>query len=109
MFSIVLYKNNSPNNYYCEPNRVYQLLARKIPAIVGNNPRLLEMVKDRDFGIVLENDGSDSKSMLDAFDNMIQKHTYYKQTLNNTKFETIFSWEKQFDSIVIKLENAFDN
>jgi hypothetical protein len=47
--------------------------------------------------------------MLDAFDNMIQKHTYYKHTLNNTKFETIFSWEKQFDSIVIKLENAFDN
>lgn len=109
MFSIVLYKNNSPNNFYCEPNRVYQLLSRKIPAIVGNNPRLLEMVKDRNFGIVLENDGSDSKSMLEAFERMIQNHTYYKLTLNNTKFETIFSWEKQFDSIVTRLENAFDN
>ena len=99
-FSIVLYKNNSPNNFYCEPNRVYQLLSRKIPVIVGNNPRLSEMVKNKNFGIVLENDGSNSKSMLEAFDLMIQKHTYYKETLNNTKFETTFSWEQQFSNVL---------
>jgi hypothetical protein len=99
-FSIVLYKNNSPNNLYCEPNRVYQLLSRKIPVIVGNNPRLSEMVKNKNFGIVLENDGSNSKSMLEAFDLMIQKHTYYKETLKNTKFETTFSWEQQFSNVL---------
>ena len=99
-FSIVLYKNNSPNNFYCEPNRVYQLLSRKIPVIVGNNPRLSEMVKNKNFGIVLENDGSNSKSMLEAFDLMIEKHTYYKETLNNTKFETTFSWEQQFSNVL---------
>lgn len=103
-FSIVLYKNNSANNFYCEPNRVYQLLSRKIPVIVGNNPRLSEMVKNKNFGIVLENDGSDSKSMLEAFDNMIQNHNFFKEKLNNTKFETLFSWEQQFETIFDSLK-----
>jgi hypothetical protein len=75
-------------------------LSRKIPVIVGNNPRLSEMVKNKNFGIVLENDGSNSKSMLEAFDLMIQKHTYYKETLKNTKFETTFSWEQQFSNVL---------
>lgn len=102
-FSIVLYKNNSPNNFYCEPNRVYQLLSRKIPVIVGNNPRLLEMVYNKNYGIVLDNDGSDTKTMIEAFKKMIQEHQNFKKTLNETNFENVFSWEDQIKNIIGEL------
>ena len=99
-FSIVLYKNNSPNNFYCEPNRVYQLLSRKIPVIAGNNPRLSEVVNNKNFGIVLDNDGSDTLSMTDAIKKMIQEHQNFKKTLNETNFENVFSWEEQFNNVL---------
>lgn len=105
-FSIVLYKNNSPNNFYCEPNRLYQLLSRKIPVIVGSNPRLAEVVENKKFGIVLDDDGSDVTNMIAAIEKMKNQHAEFKNTLINTDFEKIFSWEKQFSNVIERLNRS---
>lgn len=105
-FSIVLYKNNSPNNFYCEPNRLYQLLSRKIPIIVGANPRLSEIIENKNFGIVLEDDGSDVKNMIAAIEKMKNQYAEYKNTLINTNFEKIFSWENQFSNVIERLNRS---
>src|SRR5699024_725074 len=64
LLSIVLYKQNSPNNLYCEPNRLYQLITRGIPVIVGNNPPMKNIIDKFDAGIVLPDDGSNSETLV---------------------------------------------
>ena len=56
--SLVLYKNVRPNNYYCEPNRMFQSIINDCPVIVGCNPPMKELVEKYNFGVVLPSDGS---------------------------------------------------
>lgn len=57
-FTIVLYETASPNNKFCEANRMYQSMALGVPIIVGENPSMAEVV-DEVYGIALKTDGSD--------------------------------------------------
>lgn len=98
LFSVVLYSDDSPNNFYCEPNRLYQLITRKIPVIVGNNPTMKSLVKRLNAGIVLSDDGKDTLSLDLAIENMLIKISEFKSSLNKVDL-TFLSWEKQFKEI----------
>lgn len=39
-YTIVLYEPTSPNNFFCEPNRLFQALAHGVPCVVGANPAM---------------------------------------------------------------------
>ena len=64
--SIVLYDDSTPNNQYCEANRLYQTVLSKVPVIVGKNPPMAELVTTYRCGIVLPNYGDDLKSIIQA-------------------------------------------
>lgn len=93
-FSVVLYNDRTPNNYLCEPNRLYQLITRKVPVIVGYNPVLKKYAEEYNAGVVLEDDGSNIEHMADAFEKLI----YHKNELYNNQVD--FNWEEQFKNII---------
>jgi len=101
MFSIVLYKQSSLNNTYCEPNRLYQLIARHIPVIAGNNPTMKDVLEKYGAGIVLPDDGSDESALLTAVNEMMLPGTRerIRAALNALDFQQIFSWEHQFEGV----------
>lgn len=99
LFSIVFYKANNPNNKYCEPNRLYQLLSRNVPVICGFNPPMKKTVEDLKGGIVLEDDGSDVNIFKPSFENMFLNHNMYKENLLKQNMTNYFSWESQFKKI----------
>lgn len=105
LFSVVLYPNISPNNFYCEPNRLYQLITRKVPVIVGNNPTMLNFVKKYNAGIVLNDDGTDSANLDIEMKNMSQNVSEFRTHLKEVDF-SFLSWEKQFQDVYVFLNEA---
>lgn len=106
-FSVVLYKANTSNNYYCEPNRLYQLITRGIPAIVGYNPTMKSTIDKYNAGIVLKDDGSDLELMKTAFHTIINSDTH-NELIDNMKNSTIkddLTWESQIIYIINKLKS----
>lgn len=96
--SLVFYKTNSFNNTYCEPNRLYQLLGRKIPVVSGNNPPLRKFVSQYNGGIVLDGDGSSLNQIKAGIETVIEnKQSYFRHEKNKFGFP---SWEEQFTSLV---------
>jgi glycosyltransferase involved in cell wall biosynthesis len=106
-FSVVMYKNVSMNNWYCEPNRLYQLITRGVPVIVGNNPPLKNIVEETGAGIVLDNDGSDQYSIKSALSKMMNDKEFNKYTaaLKGPYVKNLYSWESQIYSILKRILN----
>lgn len=100
-FSVVLYKSFTPNNMYCEPNRLYQLLSRNIPIICGNNPPMKKHFNYYKHGVLLPDDGSSHENMAKAFTEIIQNYNLYMSNIPNLN-HTLFSWDIQFKELIIK-------
>lgn len=96
--SVVLYNNLKPNSLYCEPNRLYQLIFRKIPVIVGSNPTMKQVVEKYNVGLVLSDDGRSASEMVNCFRELKIDNDKYK--LEISIIENEFSWEKQFLNIL---------
>lgn len=104
LFSVVLYKDIYPNNLYCEPNRLYQLISRNIPVIVGHNPTMKNVVEKTKSGIVLEDDGQDISHLTKSFEMMHDNIDVYKMNMERLNKIELFSWDEQFDDIVDKIK-----
>lgn len=100
-FSVVLYNSLTPNNKYCEPNRLYQLLSRNIPIICGNNPTMKKHFEYYKHGVILPDDGKSNVSMAKAFAEIINNYNLYISNIPNLN-HTFFSWDKQFNELIIK-------
>ena len=94
-FSVVLYNDRSMNNFLCEPNRLYQLINRGVPCIVGHNPTLSRVITSNEAGIVLPDSGTDARSMIGAFDEMILKREVFYDKIRDN--DGMYSWDEQFD------------
>ena len=70
LFTIVLYDKSTPNNQYCEANRLYQSILSYVPVIVGANPPMAEVVTNYDCGIVLPDYGENLVPLLSAISKM---------------------------------------
>ncbi len=98
--SVVLYNSKSANNLLCEPNRLYQLVSRNIPVIVGNNPTMANLVNSLKVGEVLPDDGSSSENIYKAILNVVRNHDTFKAISHSKNYSNIFSWESQIDDII---------
>lgn len=105
LFSVVVYKNISPNNWLCEPNRLYQLTSRNIPVITGNNPPLRSFVQKFDAGIVLSDDGASVEELSKSMALMFKEYKNFKKSLESSNMEKLISWENQFLDISKILNN----
>lgn len=79
--SLVFYKNVNPNNWYCEPNRLFQSINNGIPVVVGNNPPMKELVEKYGVGVCAETDGGDVKSIINAIEIVIGDYEGFKHNL----------------------------
>jgi glycosyltransferase involved in cell wall biosynthesis len=109
VFSVVLYKHSSPNNYYCEPNRLYQVTSRGIPVIVGNNPPMKDLVEKYKAGIILKDDGSNLELLIEAIKALNENITFFKENLRNKNIPKQLSWENQFSDFLTVLENIHNH
>jgi hypothetical protein len=100
----VLYNSRTTNNFLCEPNRLYQLVCRNIPVIVGNNPTMANLVKKYKIGYVLQDDGVHEEGITKAINNIIENYSTYKEMSKKNNYEAIFSWENQMDNIIRQIK-----
>ena len=96
-FSIVFYTTDSPNNKYCEPNRMFQSLALGRPVLVGNNPPMKEIVEKLRCGVVLNSDGRNVDDNINGINKMIDKYEEYQSEAEKTS--STFTWEEQNEVI----------
>lgn len=55
-FTPIFYRNTSPNQEFCEPNRVYQAMLNNTFIISGNNPTLVDILSDYDRCYIVNSD-----------------------------------------------------
>ena len=95
--SLVFYKNTSPNNWYCEPNRLFQSINNGIPVVVGNNPPMKELVEKYAVGVSADTDGSDIAKMISAMEKAIERMDQLKENLTSARNNWL--WDTQEESI----------
>ena len=95
--SLVFYKNVNPNNWYCEPNRLFQNLINGNPVVVGNNPPMRELVDKYGVGVCADTDGSDVDAITSAIKNVITDYDRIKQNIAINEKQWL--WNQQ-DSIL---------
>ena len=76
-FTIVLYETATPNNKYCEANRMYQAMAMGVPLIVGENPSMADVVHGT-YGIALKSDGSELSELNQAVKDITRNLNHYR-------------------------------
>lgn len=77
--SLVFYKNISMNNWYCEPNRLFQNIINGNPVVVGNNPPMKELVEKYKVGVCANTDGSDQSKIVEAMNKLLHEYDSYKK------------------------------
>lgn len=92
-FSIVLYDTRTPNNRFCEPNRMYQAIAMGVPVIVGCNEPMSELVTKHGFGVCLASDGREGAEIERAIGEIMARNHEYRRNIQERR-EAI-SWERQ--------------
>ena len=100
--SLVFYKKTSPNNWYCEPNRLFQSINNGVPVVVGNNPPMKELVENYGVGISADTDGNDKEKMViaikQAMDNIDRLKTNLASSKNN------WLWDSQEGTVKLIME-----
>ena len=91
--SLVFYKNTSPNNFYCEANRFYQAVIMGLPVLVGNNPTMKDLVEKYNFGLSIDDDGSNISVISDGIKTLMKNYEFFLQ--NNERYREELLWEKQ--------------
>lgn len=102
--SLAFYKNTSPNNWYCEPNRLFQNLINGNPVVVGNNPPMKELVDKYGVGICAKTDGSDATQIVIALKLLIDNYKEIKQCVVENRQQWL--WDEQeslIRNVTIKL------
>lgn len=103
--SLVLYKNVSANNYYCEPNRMFQSIINDCPVVVGCNPPMKEIVEQYHFGVVLPSDGSRVDDIVMGLKEAIQNRKEFLQNIVDNKDKILWNSQEQVFKDLIEIIN----
>ena len=102
-FSIVFYNIKTPNNRYCEPNRMFQCLGMGKPVIVGCNEPMTNIVEKYGNGLALKTEGRNISEVTDGICKMLHDYDTYRQ--NSEKVKGEFCWEAQKEVFAKCLRN----
>jgi hypothetical protein len=98
-FTMIFYRGISPNNWFCDPNRLYQAAALGVKVCVGKNPTMVHFVKIHDAGVVCNTDGSS----ITAIKAGIRNIGAYELTSGN---KSQFIWESLDERLVKALSTC---
>lgn len=104
--SLVFYKNTSPNNWYCEANRLYQAIYEGLPVVVGANPSMKSLVERSGVGISVDTDGCDAKLIARGISELLVNYEFYKKNIDNMRDE--IKWDSQTDLLEKTFKNIFN-
>jgi len=104
--SLVLYRKTRPNNYYCEPNRMFQSIINECPVVVGINPPMKSLVEKYNFGVVLKDDGSDVEGITAGLKEALSKHNKIIEDIRKNKDKIL--WNSQDDVFCKIISSAFE-
>jgi glycosyltransferase involved in cell wall biosynthesis len=84
--------NDSLNDRWCLPNKLFEYISAGLPVIVNNAPEMRQVVNENRIGIVLDN--LTTESLINGLDEIARMHS---TTLSNNLRRTAekFCWEKQ--------------
>lgn len=97
ILSLIFYKNKNKNNWFCEPNRLFQNINNGNPVVVGNNPPMKELVEQYGVGVCADTDGCDQKKIVEAMNQLLDNIETYKA--NIAANEGKWLWATQEDTI----------
>lgn len=103
--SLVFYKNTSPNNWYCEANRLYQAIDMGLPVVVGSNPPMKSIVEKLNVGISVDTDGSDVEQIKKGLMTVIERHDFFVD--NIAKLGSEIHWDSQESLLRKTFEELF--
>lgn len=103
--SLVFYKNTTPNNYYCEANRLYQAVEEGLPVVVGSNPSMKAVVEELGVGISINTDGSDTAMITKGISDLLANYDFYKKNIEKIKDE--IKWNSQEQLLRDTFESLF--
>ena len=102
--SLVLYREDSANNKYCEPNRMFQSIINECPVVVGCNPPMKELVENYNFGVVLPTDGSNVLDITKGLQKALTNHDAIVESIRKNKHQILWdSQDEVFKSIIDNL------
>lgn len=103
--SLVFYKNTTPNNYYCEANRLYQAIDEGLPVVVGSNPSMKAVVEGLGVGISIDTDGSDINKITEGLSELLANYGKYKSNIDKQGDE--IKWDSQIPLLKSTFESLF--
>lgn len=104
--SLVFYRNTAANNYYCEPNRMFQSIINDCPVVVGCNPPMKELVDKYQFGVSLSDDGSNISNIVKGIQKVLGNHDFYLKKIGERKDVLLWSQQNgEFETIINKVFN----
>ena len=95
--SLIFYNKDTPNNNFCDPNRLFQSIARGVPVLTGDNIGLSSIVNKHKIGITISGDGKSVSSISKGITELENKYDFYKK--NARKCCTEFLWENNESSL----------
>lgn len=95
--SLIFYRKTTMNNWFCEPNRLFQNINNGNPVVVGCNPPMKELVEKYEVGICADTDGSDQSKIVSALETALSKMDELKSNINNAKDNWL--WGAQDESV----------
>ena len=99
--SLIFYRNVGFNNYYCEPNRMFQSIINGCPVVVGCNPPMKELVDKYGFGVSLVDDGSNVTNIMGGLKKVLSNHSYYVECIEKNKHFVLWSQQnREFRKII---------
>lgn len=84
-FTVILYKQDSLNQIYCDANRLYQAMSLGVYFVIGDNPTMIETVNIKKYkNYFILNDISEINDVIES--------TKYKINTSNSKSPVSLSW-----------------
>lgn len=102
--SLIFYRKTTMNNWYCEPNRLFQNLNNGNPVVVGYNPPMKEVIEKYGVGICADTDGSEEGKIVDALNTVLSQMVVLRDNLNKSKGNWL--WGSQ-DEIIRGIVNYY--
>lgn len=102
IMSLVFYKKTEMNNWYCEPNRLFQNINNGNPVVVGSNPPMKELVEQFGVGVCAGTDGSDKDKISAGIMAVLDRMEELKANLS--AIEGKWLWGSQQDTIRTAIE-----
>lgn len=96
--ALVFYNWDRPNNDFCDPNRLYQAIARGAPVVVGANKGMKLIVERLGCGVVTDGDGRSVQDIGSALQNLLHRYDFYRANAMKSRGE--FSWSTNEEKLL---------